>query len=97
MKYRHIRQLAGQHNLSMMCRALKVTPQGYRQWFQRCPNRDKRLQEKQKLVGAITEAYKDSHHTYGRVRVRRELRDQGINVGIKRVGDLMRQEGLRDA
>lgn len=65
MKYRHIRQLAGQHNLSMMCRALKVTPQGYHQWFQRCPKRDKRLQEKQKLVGAITEAYKESHHTYG--------------------------------
>ena len=95
MKYRHIRQLAGQHNLSMMCRALKVTPQGYHQWFQRCPKRDKRRQEEQKLIGAIEEAYKDSQRTYGRVRVRRELRDQGINVGIKRVGDLMRQEGLR--
>lgn len=33
--------------------------------------------------------------TYGRVRVTRELQNSGVSVGEKRVGRLMREEGLR--
>jgi len=79
----------------MMCRALGVTPQGYHQWFMRSARRDKRRQAERKLVDVIKQVHDESFCTYGRIRVRRELRDQGIIVGEKRIGDLMQQQGLR--
>ena len=95
MKYRYIRELIGQYALGLMCRALQVTPQGYHQWHKRAPMRCERMEQERALRDRINVAHAQSRRTYGRIRVTRELRAQGMRVNEKRVGRLMRMEGLR--
>lgn len=95
MKYRHIKQHTGQYPLALMCRALTVSTQGYHQWHVRSPRREERRQKERELKDKVRMAHAKGRRTYGRVRVTRELRSDGISVGEKRVGRLMREEGLR--
>ena len=78
-----------------MCRALKVSPQGYHQWYKRATRRAERGKSERALKDKVRLAHAQSRRTYGRIRVRRELKSQGITVSEKRVGRLMREEGLR--
>jgi transposase InsO family protein len=78
-----------------MCRALKVSPQGYHQWHIRSPRRDERRKAEAALKDKVRMAHAKGRRTYGRVRVTQELKDDGVSVGEKRVGRLMREDGLR--
>ena len=42
----------------------------------------------------ITQIHDDNRQVYGRPRIFAELKDEGERVGEKRVGRLMRQEGI---
>lgn len=95
MKYRHIREHSGQYQLRLMCRALKVTPQGYHQWHARSPRRQERQQGERALRDRVRMAYAMGRRTYGRIRIRRELKADGVTVSEKRIGRLMKAEGLR--
>ena len=95
MKYRHIREHSGQYPLALMCRALRVSPQGYHQWHGRSPRREERRKAETELKDKVRMAHAKSRRTYGRIRVTKELRDDGVSVGEKRVGRLMQKEGLR--
>lgn len=95
MKYRHIEALSAEYPMRLMCRALKVTPQGYHQWQQRSERRAKRAQDDQLLMDRIRIVHADSRRTYGRIRVTDELVDNGCRVNEKRVGRLMREAGIR--
>jgi putative transposase len=72
----------------LMCSVLKVSPSGYYAWHQRPVS--KRKQEGERLKFAIQEAHQAGRGTYGRPRITRELRDQGVRVGRHRVARLMR-------
>jgi len=78
-----------------MCRVLKVTVQGYHQWRNRGEARDERLRKEDALRCRIRVIHGESRRTYGRIRITRELRDQGFILNEKRVGRLMKAEGLR--
>lgn len=95
MKYRHVINHAGQYPLKLMCRALKVHPQGYHQWQSRSEARKKRADAERALKDRIAISHARSRRTYGRVRVTKDLRAEGILVNEKRVGRLMKEEGLR--
>ena len=95
MKYPYIKTFFGQYPLGLMCRALKVTPQGYNQWHKRSARRDERAKEQRELIDSICVAHAESRRTYGRVRVTKELKAQGKTVAEKRVGKLMKAEGCR--
>ena len=47
------------------------------------------------LLAHIREQHKLSLGSYGRPRMTEELKDLGLNVGHRRVGHLMRQNGLK--
>lgn len=94
MKYRHIEIYRGQYSLQLMCEVLKVSSQGYYQWRSRSRARTQRAEAHRLLCDKVCLAYAESRGTYGRVRVRRELRAQGTFVSEKTVGKLMRSEGL---
>ena len=49
----------------------------------------------ERLLLNIRIAHEQSDGTYGAPRVQRELKDDGVSVGTKRVARLMRQDGLR--
>lgn len=95
MKYRHIARHSGQYPLSLMCRALMVSPQGYHQWNKRAKGREARLVSERALRDRICIVHAVSRQAYGRVRVGVELRSQGEIVNEKRIGRLMKMDGLR--
>ncbi len=76
-----------------MCRVLRVSAGGYYAWQNRPDSR--RRCENRKLLAEIRAIHAKSRGTYGSLRVRAELRDQGHSCGRHRVARLMRNAGLQ--
>src|SRR5262245_16116714 len=75
------------------CRALRVSPSGFYAWQQR-PESARAIRDRQLRV-AIRASHEASHRHYGRPRIWKDLHEAGERVSEKRVGRLMREEGLR--
>jgi putative transposase len=76
-----------------MCRVLQVSASGYYDWVRREPSA--RSTANTVLLERIRAVHAQSDSTYGRPRVCAELRAQGLAVNAKRVGALMRANGIR--
>jgi putative transposase len=76
----------------LMCRVLAVSPTGYYAWRKRGPCA--RAIADERLMLNIRLAYQRSDGDYGAPRIHRDLRDDGLRVGKKRVARLMQQDGL---
>ena len=76
-----------------MCRLLGVSASGYYAWCRR--RAGARARADAALGAQIRAIYARSRGTYGAPRVHAELAAQGVRVGRKRVGRLMREAGLR--
>ena len=79
--------------IRIMCRVLGLSPSGYYAWLKRAPSA--RARRDAELVTKIRQIHDDNRGVYGRPRIFAELKDEGEQVGEKRVGRLMRQEGIR--
>jgi putative transposase len=75
------------------CRALRVSPSGFYAWQQR-PESARATRDRQLRV-QIRASHAASRGRYGRPRVWKDLREAGERVSEKRVGRLMREDGLR--
>jgi transposase InsO family protein len=75
-----------------MCRVLTVSPSGFYTWLTRAPSA--RAIADERLMLNIRVAHERSDQTYGAPRIQRDLRDDGVAVGTKRVARLMRHAGL---
>jgi len=75
------------------CRVLQVARSGYYAWCRRPLSA--RTQDDGVLLQRIRAIHLETQARYGRVRIHRELRAQGIRCGQKRVGRLLRSAGLR--
>jgi putative transposase len=80
------------HPAAVMCRTLGVSESGYHAWRTRPPSR--RARRDSELTTLIRAAHDDSKGIYGSPNIHRELRDQGVRVGKKRVARLMRKASL---
>ena len=93
MRFQFIAAEKGHHSLALLCRCLRVTRSGFYAWQERPESahatRDRQLRV---LVRASHEA---SKRRYGRPRVWKDLHEAGERVSEKRVGRLMREDGLR--
>ena len=76
-----------------MCRLLGVSSSGYYAWCRR--RAGARARADAALGAQIGTIYARSRGTYGAPRIHAELAAQGVRVGRKRVGRLMRAAGLR--
>jgi len=76
-----------------MCRVLDVAPAGYYAWRQRSAPCARQLADERLLLN-IRLSHTASDGTYGAPRVLRDLREEGLRVGQKRVARLMRHDGL---
>ncbi|MFT7518931.1 MAG: putative transposase [Kiritimatiellia bacterium] len=90
--YRFVDVEKGNHTIVRLCAVLGVSRSGFYDWKAREPS--KRCIRDRKLVTHIRAAHTRSRGTYGRPRLHAELVDQGVQVGQRRVGRLMREEGL---
>jgi len=78
-----------------MCRVLGLSPSGYYAWLNRPPS--ERAKRDAELVAKIREVFDGNRKVYGRPRIFADLKEAGEKVAEKRVGRLMRQEGIQGA
>jgi putative transposase len=93
MKYACIAAQRDSFPVALMCRVLHVARTGFYAWLARAPSA--RAQADARLRLEIRALHAASRRRYGRPRIHRELRAQGTRVSAKRVGRLLRLEGLR--
>lgn len=93
MSYAFIDARKAEHPVSRMCSVLCVSQSGYHAWKRRPQSR--RQRDDKVLSARMRMAFVLSHATYGSPRMVHELRDQGFDVGRRRVARLMRENGLR--
>lgn len=87
---------ASEFKVLSMCRVLEVSRSGYYAWrVRRECGPSKRARVDQDLTVRIRAVHRKSRKRYGSPRVHRELKNQGIHVGEKRVARVMRANGIR--
>lgn len=93
MRYAFIQTQRTRYPIDLLCRVLEVSRSGYFAYAVRAkraqPDADAGLREELRTV------YRDSRRTYGRPRLVHALRGRGHAVGHKRVRRLMREEGIQ--
>jgi putative transposase len=95
-RFRFVEAEAAQFPVSLLCRVIGVTRQGFYAWKRRPPSA--RELADRKLAERIRQIYIETEEIYGAPRIYSELKlGDGIPVGKKRVARLMRQLGIQGA
>jgi transposase InsO family protein len=76
-----------------ICRVMQISPRGYRSWRTRPISQRSRTD--MKVLAHIREQYSLSLGSYGRPRMTMELKEAGLAVGERRVGRLMKINGIK--
>lgn len=79
--------------IERLCQVLRVSARGYRAWTSRPACQRQRTDLK--VLTHIREHFALSNGSYGRPRMTMELREAGLDVGERRVGRLMKANGIR--
>lgn len=93
MKYAWIEEHRDRFSVTRMCRQLGVSRTGYCQWRTRAPSH--RAMANAALDAQVAAIHAGSQRRYGRPRIVRGLRAQGVQVGHERVRHSLRRQGLR--
>ncbi|HHI02472.1 MAG TPA: transposase, partial [candidate division Zixibacteria bacterium] len=93
MKYHFIDDHRSSLRVMKMCQAFKVSKSGYYDWRDRPESN--RCQENRLLLSHIRIAFRKSRENYGSPRVTDELNESGLRYGRNRVARLMRKNGIR--
>jgi putative transposase len=95
-RFRFVEAEAAQFPVSLLCRMVGVTRQGFYAWKRRPPS-PRELADRE-LAERIRRIHTETEEIYGAPRIDSELKlAAGIRVGRKRVARLMRQLGIRGA
>ena len=89
MKYEVIQTHQEWYSVKAMCAMLNVSESGYYAWLKREPSQ--RMCQDEELKQMIVSIWKTNYGIYGAPRIYKELKEQGIRVGQKRVARLMRE------
>ena len=93
MKFQYIAEYRGTLTRGHLCRLMCVSERGLHAWKHRPPSY--RQRRDMVLLAHIRDQHRLSLGSYGRPRMTEELNELGIRVGQRRVGRLMRQNGIR--
>lgn len=93
MKYAWIAVHSDQYSVARMCRQLAVSRTGYCQWRDRAPSARSTAQAV--LDARVAVIHAQSRQSYGRPRIQRSLREQGLQVGQETVRRSLQRQGLR--
>ena len=95
-RFRFVEAEAAQFPVSLLCRVVGVTRQGFYAWKRRPPSA-RELADRE-LSKRINEIFVETDEIYGAPRIYSELKlGDGLAIGKKRVARLMRQLGIRGA
>jgi putative transposase len=93
MRFVFIRAHERIFHVTTMCRVLEVSRAGFYKW--RAQPLSQRVKADGVLAARIRALHTGRRRAYGSPRVHRELRDQGVRCGEKRVARVMRLAGIR--
>ena len=93
MKYAWIEEHRDRFHVTRMCRQLEVSRTGYCQWRTRAPS--DRAIANAALDAQVAALHAGSKRSYGRPRIVRGLREQGVQVGHERVRNSLKRQDLR--
>lgn len=92
MRFAFVEEHQSKITVERLCDILNVTSRGYRAW------RGRSISQRQRDDLVLLAHIREQHHlslgSYGRPRMTQELKELGLNVGHRRVGRLMRQNGI---
>ena len=83
-----------EHPIRSLCDALEVSASGYYGWCQCQTHPSPRAQENRRLAQQIIQIHRASRQTYGSPRIQKVLDQAGHVYGRHRIARLMRQQGL---
>ena len=83
-----------EHSIRSLCEALEVSSSGYYDWSHRQTQPSLRALENEILAKQIVQAHQDSRETYGSPRIQKVLGQAGHVYGRHRIARLMRLQGL---
>ena len=93
MRFSFIDKHRDQLPVERLCEVMDVSARGYRAW------KTRPLSERQKMdlivLAHIREQFELSLGSYGRPRMTEELKEVGLPVGHRRVGRIMRENGIQ--
>jgi len=93
MRFAFIAAEKARHAVTLLCRCLQVTRSGFYAWARR--GLSVRAQRDLVLRTKLRAFHAASRRAYGRPRLWKDLQEDGEAVSEKRVGRLMRAEGIR--
>ena len=93
MRFRFIEKEKANFSICRMCKVLRVSESGYYAWLSRPASQ--RQRDDMVYLAHIRAEHARNYRSYGRKRMTDELRDQGIVIGERRVGRLMRENDIR--
>jgi len=92
MRFRFIEEHREAFSIDRLCRVMNVSPRGLRAFRNRPASRRQRMD--MVVLAHIKEQSRLSLGSYGRPRMTEELKEVGVDVGHRRVGRLMRENGI---
>ena len=92
MRFRIIEEHAGAFETARLCKVMDVSARGLRAFRSRPANR--RHRSELVTLAHIKEQSRLSLGRYGRPRMTEELKEIALNIGHRRIGRLMRQNGI---
>jgi len=92
MRFRFVEENRAALPTERLCQIMNVSSRGYRAYRSRPISQ--RQREDMVLLAHIREQHRLSLNSYGRPRMTEELKEIGLEVGHRRVGRLMRQNGI---
>lgn len=93
MRFRFIEEHGRDFPVNRLCQVLDVSERGLRAYRSRPASQRQRTD--MVVLAHIKEQSRLSLGSYGRPRMTEELKELGLNVGHRRVGRLMRENGIR--
>jgi putative transposase len=90
-----IKELRLRYPVPTLCDILAVSESGYYDWLRRKPS--KRQQEEDRLEMAIKAAHRASREAHGPKKLREDLAEQGIKIGVCRIRRIRKKLGIRCA
>lgn len=92
MRFRFVEEQRGAFPITRLCEVMNVSPRGLRAFRRRPASRRQRTD--MVVLAHIKEQSRQSLGSYGRPRMTVELKEIGVDVGHRRVGRLMRENGI---
>ncbi|WP_353428793.1 IS3 family transposase [Paracoccus denitrificans] len=92
VRFRFVEEQRGAFPVDRLCRVMNVSPRGLRAFRNRPASRRQHMD--MVVLAHIKEQSRLSLGSYGRPRMTEELKEVGIDVGHRRVGRLMRENGI---